>query len=407
MVYIVAPSFLCPVFVPVVAHKQAAGGLPVRAHHDFSGFAHRGAGTVGQDDVHVVQGAGHAHGAGLGHAAHRVVNGEGGFGLAEALHQGKARGPLPLLINFGVQRLACGGGVFNRGEVVFRQILFDEETIHGGRRAESGDVVFCKHGQDVVSVELVKIVGKDGGLVHPLAVIFSPQGLAPARVGNGEVQAVRIYVMPVFGGDIVAQGIFVVVLCNFRITRGAGGEEHQHGIGAAGCVRLPPVGVGEAFHLFVKVMPAQAVFPYHDLHVHGIAVLGRPVRLVGHLAVRSADDRFDAGRLVTVVKVVLHQQVGGGDDHRAHLVQGCDDEPELIMALEHHQHPVPPADAQGFQIIGGFRRPSADIAEGEAALCLIPGHMEHGKLFRAFFRQLIHDVKSKVKFFLIFEGHAV
>ena len=194
-------------------------------------------------------------------------------------------------------------------------------------------MVFREHGQDVVGVKLVKVIGEDGGLVHPLAVVLAPQGLAPARIGNGEVQTVGVHVVPVFGGDIVAQGVLVVVLGDLGIARGAGGEEHQHGVAAAGGVGLALIGVGEGFHFLVEVVPAQAVLPHHDLHFHAGAVFRGLLRLVSHLAVGGAEDGLYPGGLKAVVEVVLHQQIGGGDDDGTHLVQSGDDKPELVVAL--------------------------------------------------------------------------
>ena len=331
MVAAIVPHILGLLFVLVIAHKQAAGRALLCVDHHLAGLAHGSGRAVGQKDVHVIQGAGNAHGAGLGHGAHRVVDGQGGLRLAEALHQGQARGPLPLLEHLRVQGLPGGGGILNGGQVVFAQILLDEEPVHGGRGAEGGDVILGKHRQNVVGVELVEVVGEDGRLVHPLAVVLAPQGLAPACVGDGEVQPFGIHVVPVFGGDVVAQGIFIVVLGNFGVARGAGGEEHEHGIAAAGGVGLALIGVGEGF--LVEVVPAQAVLPHHDLHFYTGAVLCGLLRLVGHLTVGGAEDGLHPCRFEAVVEVVFHQQVGGGDDDGAHLMQGGDDEPELVVAL--------------------------------------------------------------------------
>src|SRR5699024_9841244 len=217
---------------------------------------------------------------------------------------------------------------------------------------------------------------------HPLAVVLAPQRLAPARVGDGEVQPLGVYVVPVLGGDVVSQGVLVAVLGDLGIPRGAGGEEHEHGVAAAGGVGLSLVHVGEALHLFVEVVPAQAVLPHHDLHVHRGTVLGGLVRLVGHLAVGGAQNGLDPGGREAVVEVVLHEQIGGGDDDSAHFVQGGDDKPELVVALEHHHHPVPPPDAQTLQVVGGLVGPAGDVREGKAPLHLVPADVEHGKLVR-------------------------
>ena len=55
---------------------------------------------------------------------------------------------------------ARGSRILNRGEVVFGQILFDEEAVHRGGSAESGDAVLLEHGKDVVRVEAIEVVGE-------------------------------------------------------------------------------------------------------------------------------------------------------------------------------------------------------------------------------------------------------
>ena len=41
------------------------------------------------------------------------------------------------------------------------------------------------------------------GFIGPLAKDLAPHRLAPAGIGNGKVQTVRVYAMPVAGGDKV------------------------------------------------------------------------------------------------------------------------------------------------------------------------------------------------------------
>lgn len=67
-----------------------------------------------------------------------------------------------MLVDFGVQGFACRGAVLDGGKIIFGEIFLNEEAVHGGRRAERSDVVLLEHRQDVVCIELIKIIGKMG-----------------------------------------------------------------------------------------------------------------------------------------------------------------------------------------------------------------------------------------------------
>ena len=91
---------------------------------------------------------------------------------------------------------------------------------------EKGDVVLSEHRQDVRRVKFVKVIDEDRAFAQPLAVELAPEGLAPARIGDGEVEAVPLAAVPVLCRDVMSQGVGMAVLGHLRIAGGAGGEEH-------------------------------------------------------------------------------------------------------------------------------------------------------------------------------------
>ena len=242
--------------------------------------------------------------------------------------------------------------MLDAAQVVPAQVLLDEHPVHGGRGAEGGDIIFGEHGQDVRRVEPVKVVGEHRALAQPLAVQLAPQGLAPAGLADGEVEAVGVDAVPVLGGDVVAQGILVGMGGDLGIPRGAGGEEHEHQI-------VPAGGVGGALVLaavhgvfLVKAVPPLPGPPGHDFQPKAGAVLLRQLHLTGGVPVGGADDGADLRRVEAVGEVMLLELVGGGDGYSSQFVQAQDGEPELIMPLQHQHYPVPPPDAKGLEVVG-------------------------------------------------------
>ena len=61
--------------------------------------------------------------------------------------------------------------------------------------------------------------------------MLAPHRLCPTGIGNGEVQAVGIDVLPPPGGDDMPQRIAEAVGNDLGITGGAAAEKHQHRVG--------------------------------------------------------------------------------------------------------------------------------------------------------------------------------
>ena len=150
-------------------------------------------------------------------------------------------------------------------KVILAQILLNEHPVHGGRCTEGGDVIFGKHGQDLLSVKPVKIIDKDRTLAEPLTVELAPKSLAPTGFGDGKVQAVPLTQMPVTGSNVVAKSIFVRMHRHLGIAGGTGGKEHQHGIVTAGGILRPDKTAAEQTVFFVKIVPAVTAAAHQNL----------------------------------------------------------------------------------------------------------------------------------------------
>ena len=203
--------------------------------------------------------------------------------------------------------------------------------------------------------------------------------------------------MPIAGGDEMAQGVFEGMNGDLGIAAGAGGKEHQHGIVAAGGVRRTVKVAGEHLVFGVKGLPAFLFAVDHHLD-HGLAILGDgPVGLRRHRAVRRAHHGGHARGLEAIGDILFQQLVGRQDDNGPQFVQGVDDEPELIMALEDQHHLVALFDADGLEIVGGASAFPLDLIEGEAALGLILGDMQESQLVGVLLGDGVHHVEGEIE----------
>ena len=114
-------------------------------------------------------------------------------------------------------------------------------------------------------METVEIIDEHRRFVHPLTVQLAPESLAPAGIGDSEVQTVRVGVLPVARCHIMPDRILIAVQNELRIARCTGAEEDQHWVGAAwsfGSARKLRTVCGK---LGVEIVPALALTVHHDL----------------------------------------------------------------------------------------------------------------------------------------------
>ena len=161
---------------------------------------------------------------------------------------------------------------------------------------------------------------KHGGSGKPLSVHLAPYGLAPTRVGNGEVDAVFGKVVPKDSCCKVSQGIEKVVGHHLRLSACSAGEVHQHSIvvvvwhcGALKlrCIVPLAVPVVESFVLF---------WSNADKNIKRWAIGLRCSHLLHDVFLSGADYGLYACAVVSIYYVVSSEHVGGRNGHGSDLV---------------------------------------------------------------------------------------
>ena len=107
---------------------------------------------------------------------------------------------------------------------------------------------------------------------------------------------------------------------DFRISGGAGGEEHKHVIVSAGGVGRAVIVGAEKVKLRIKIVPAVSVLSDHYLDLKCRTVAGRFVDTIGYAVVLGADYSRNVGCLKAIFKIVSLELMGGGNGHCADLV---------------------------------------------------------------------------------------
>ena len=221
MIDAVVPGLTGQFLVTIVFLEEADGLTVTDAHHDLTLLTILATGAVGTQQVDVILGVGHTHAAGLrlhpGEGAER----HGGLRLSEAFHHLDAGLLVELIEHGGIQGLAGGGAIFQRREVIVRQILADHEAVDSGRCTETRHLVFLNLTQQGVGIELLVVEDEHRCAGEPLTIELTPNGLTPAGVGNGQVEGTFMQVMPEHTRCQMAHGIEVVVGHHLRLATGA------------------------------------------------------------------------------------------------------------------------------------------------------------------------------------------
>ena len=70
-------------------------------------------------------------------------------------------------------------------------------------------------------MEALKVIDEYSTFAEPLAIELTPEGLTPACVRDGEVEAVWLSAVPVSGCKEVAKAIGMLMLYHLRVTCGS------------------------------------------------------------------------------------------------------------------------------------------------------------------------------------------
>ena len=399
---------------------------------DLAGLAGVALGAVLAEDLHDVHRHRLAHGARARRGVREVAHGERGLRLAEALVDGKAGMLAPEVEQIGVQRFAGRGAVLQAGQVEGVHVHLGHEAVHRRRAAERRHAVATDEGENLGRIVAVEVVGEHCGLHEPLAEELAPDRLAPAGVGDGEVQPLGVYVVPVLGRDEVRQRVAGIVEHHLGIARSARGEVHEHGIGAR---RLAAGEIGRGGeHLAVEVAPALArdggradarrarerladklaggsdpvPVPvargepgagrvHEDERLHAGALLYHRVDGVGDVPGRGGDDGLDIRPVQAIGEVVFLQHEGGRYRHRPQFLQGQHREPELVVAAQDDHDEVAAPDAAVRQEVRRLVRPRLHVGEGEDMLLPFRIAPDHGGALGVVDRDVVHDVVGEVE----------
>ena len=226
----------------------------------------------------------------------------------------------------------------------------NQEPEDGRRCTKRGDVIVLYLCQNIGRSEFLVVVYKDVGSGYPLSVQLAPYGFTPARIGNGEVQAVFVQVVPEISGNDVPQRIREVVRHHFGFAGSAAGEVHQRNIVVAvGMLRsCERGGIGNAFVEVLKTFGYLRA--YADQLLHTRRVGHGSCDVVGNDAFAGTDNHLDVCGIAAVYNIFLGKQVCGGDNDGSQLMQCDDAEPELIAAFQNEHYHIAVADAETLEI---------------------------------------------------------
>ena len=301
-----------------------------------------------------------ADGARLGFHEGECGDLQGCLRLPVSFIDGQAQFFPPLRENAFVQQFSGRGAMPQGRQIMTFQIFPDQKTVHCGGRTETGHAVLRQNMQQPGRVELApEIPHKNHASGQPLAVKFSPHGLAPARIGQSQMQPAGFDVVPVKAGGQMPQSVMKVVLHHFGMSRGARGKKDDGGISAARRIgrtrkrrRSLPRGGREA-------LPAVTIFfqPGGHQYLQRRTVRSRLIHDRLHVGVHNGG--LDGGKTHPIHNVLDRQQRGRRHGHSTQFVQGQHGNPELHPAMQNEHDLVSAGDtqsAQGSGQAGGLLR---------------------------------------------------
>ena len=106
---------------------------------------------------------------------------------------------------------------------------------------------------------------------------------------------------------------------------------------------------------------------------------------------------LDVGSVATVHDIFLCQQVGGGDNDGAQLVQGHDAEPEFIAAFQNEHHHVAVSDAEALEIAGRHVGVTLHVGKGKLAVFAFIVGPKQGRFVGLFGSPGVYDVVAEVE----------
>ena len=334
------PHAPCELLVAIVSLEQSDGLVFSHAHHYLPLLSVLARCAVGAEQVDVILRVGQSHASRLRLGPRHRAERHGGLGLSEALLHLYACELVEPVVHRRVERLARRAAVAKRRQVVLGEVLAYHETVYGGRRAERCDVILLYLAQQFVGGELLVVEHEHRRSGEPLSVELAPHSLSPSRVCHGEVYAVFREVVPERSGDEMSEGVEEVVSHHLRLSAGAAGEIHQHGVAVA----VDVLWSDERRYVLPFGVPVVETGWHIGTHayesLHGRALRHGFAHLREHIFLAHAYYRLHSGAGVAVYYVVLRQHVRSRYCHCSELVEREHGEPPLIPSFENEHHHV-------------------------------------------------------------------
>ena len=108
--------------------------------------------------------------------------------------------------------------------------------------------------QHIHGLEFLEIIYKHVGTHEPLSVILAPHCLAPTSVGEREMEAVLIEVVPIFSRDDVPERIGEIMCHHLRFASRSRSEIHKRDV-VVGIDKLGLYKFRSLFTATVEVVP--------------------------------------------------------------------------------------------------------------------------------------------------------
>src|SRR3712207_1600957 len=177
------------------------------------------------------------------------------------------------------------------------------------------------------------VVHEDVGPRYPLSVQLSPYRFPPTGIGNGEVKAVFVQVVPETPGDDVSQRISEIVGHHLRFARCSRSEIHKRYI----IVRIHVCGAYErsgVAHSLMEVFESLCFIGTYAEQMLYARTLGHGIlNVLQNDLFAGGYNHFDIGGVASVYNVFFSQQMSGGNHRRSQFMKGDDAEPEFVTAF--------------------------------------------------------------------------
>ena len=206
------------------------------------------------------------------------------------------------------------------------------------------------------------------------------------------MNTVRVYLVPIFGSDVMSQWVFIIVCRNFRIRCCTRSKEHQHRIVSARHIFWFCKVCREKLNVFVKAVPGLACAAYHDFQFQCCISTGSLIHFTGNIAVCRTNDGIHFTCFETIFEIFAGKQICRRDRDGPNLMKRKDGEPELEMTFQNEHYLISALNSEITEIICCHISKFCDITECEITLSSIFRHVKHRQFIRTFFCHYVNYI---------------